>query len=344
LSRRPPRKLKILVLMHPDLMPPEDAERFTEKESYDWKTEYDVIGTLQGLGHEVKPLGVQFELLPIRVAVEEWRPDVVFNLLEEFHGAPEFDAHVAGYLELMKVPYTGCNPRGLMLARGKALSKKLVHFHRIRVPRFAAVPIGQKVKRPRSLAFPLIVKSLTEEASRGISQASVVDNDAKLDERVRFVHERVGTDAIVEEFVEGREIYVGLLGNRRVEVLPVWELLFKNMPEGSAAIATERVKHDLEYQEKRGIVQQRAEGLAPELERRIQRTSKRVYKVLELDGYARVDYRLAADGTLFFLEANPNPDISKTNEFASAADKDGMDYADLLTKIVNLGLQRARVE
>jgi len=146
------------------------------------------------------------------------------------------------YLELLQVPYTGCNPRGLFLARDKALSKKLLHYHRIRVPDFAVMKRGRRIQRPKRLDFPLIVKSLTQEASIGIAQASVVEDDAKLVERVQFVHESIGTDAIVEQFIAGRELYCGVIGNERLRVLPVWELTFDNLPEGRHAIATERVK------------------------------------------------------------------------------------------------------
>jgi len=330
--------------MHPSLVPPDTLKGIGEKESYAWKTEFDVVSTLRKMGHDVRPLGVQYELLPIRDAVEDWKPHVVFNLLEEFHGISEFDSHVVSYLELLRVPYTGCNPRGLMIARGKALSKKLLHFHRIHVPAFTVVPRGHRVRRPRVMAFPLFVKSLTEEASLGIAQASVVESDAKLEERVRFVHDHVGSDAIVEQFIEGRELYVGVIGNHRLRVLPVWELKFENLAAGSAAIATARVKHDPDYQEKRGIFQQQAEDLSEALVARIVRTSKRVYRTLELDGYARIDYRLAGDGVLYFLEANPNPDIATTNEFASAAEEAGMKYRELLAKILSLGLQRSRAE
>ncbi len=156
----------------------------------------------------------------------------MFNLLEQFHGETIYDQNVASYLELMRVPYTGCNPRGLMLARGKDLSKKLVHYHRIPVPAFAVFPMRRKVKRPTRLALPLIVKSLSEDGSRGISQASVVDTDEKLAERVAFIHEQIGTAAIAEQYIEGRELYVGVLGNDRLRVLPVWELKFGNMATG----------------------------------------------------------------------------------------------------------------
>src|SRR5438477_11210166 len=246
------KRLRVLVLVHPDLIPPESTKGFSEQEINVWKTEYDVVTTLRTAGHEVRPRGVHDEVRQIRDDIEAWKPDVVFTLLEQFHGEAIYDQNVVSYLELLRVPYTGCNPRGLMLARGKDLSKTLVHYHRIPVPAFAVFPMRRKVQRPKRLALPLIVKSLTEDASYGISQASVVDSDEKLGERVAFIHERIGTAAIAEQYVHGREIYVGVLGNDRLLVLPVWELRFKNMPQGDWLIATEKVKPDTDYQERRG--------------------------------------------------------------------------------------------
>jgi D-alanine-D-alanine ligase len=335
------KRLRVLVLMDPGLIPPDSTKGYTEQQIHEWKTEYDVVTTLRTAGHEVRPLGVHDELKPIRDQIDSWKPDVVFTLLEQFHGEAIYDQNVASYFELTHVPYTGCNPRGLMLARGKDLSKTLVHYHRIPVPDFAVFPMRRKVKRPARLALPLIVKSLSEDASFGISQASVVDTDDKLAERVNFIHERVGTAAIAEQYIEGREIYVGVLGNERLEVLPVWELEFGNMVEGAWPIATEKVKHDPDYQERRGILHGPAKDLAPELTARIQRMAKRIYRTLELDGYARIDFRLAADGTPYFLEANPNPEIAESQEFATAARHNGLAYPDLLHRIVALGMRRS---
>jgi D-alanine-D-alanine ligase len=328
------------MLTHPSFVPPDSLEGFSEKEIYHFKTDYDVKTTLKELGHEVRVLGVQDELLPIRQEVEEWDPHIVFNLLEEFQGIAEFDQHVTGYLELLRVPFTGCNPRGLVLARGKALSKKLVGHHRIQAPAFHVFHRGRKGRRPRSLEFPLIVKSLTEEGSRGISQASVVDSDEALAERVRYVHEKIGTDAIAEQYIPGREIYAGVIGNQRLTVFPPREMVFKNVPKGGVAIATERAKHDPLYQKKAGIDQCEARNLTPELMQTILRTTKRIYRILELDGYARIDYRLSEDGTLYFLEANPNPEIAEHEEFTAGAAAAGVDFPELLMRIIRLGLMR----
>jgi D-alanine-D-alanine ligase len=326
--------------MHPDLMPPDSIEGLTEQEIYPWKTEYDIVTTLRAVGHDVRPLGVQHELKPIRDEIVTWKPDVVFNLLEQFHGETAYDQNVASYLELMRIPYTGCNPRGLMLARGKDLSKKLLYYHRIPVPTFAVFPMRRKVRRPARLGLPLIVKSLSEDASEGIAQASVVDSDEKLAERVSFIHERIGTAAIAEQYIDGRELYVGVLGNDRLRVLPVWELEFRNLAEGAWPIATQKVKHDPDYQERRGILHGPAKNLAPELHARIKQTAKRIYRTLELDGYARIDFRLSADNIPYFLEANPNPEIAQSQEFAHAAAHDGLKYPDLLGRILALGMNR----
>jgi len=334
------RKLRVLALMHPDLVPPERLDDVTAKEQFAWKTEFDVTSTLRGLGHEVLSLGVQYDLLPIKKAVDEWQPDIAFNLLEEFHGETMFDHSVVSFLELMHLKYTGCNPMGMMLARGKALSKKLLAYSRIRTPAFAVFPRGRKVRRPPRLAFPLIVKSLVEHASVGIAQASVVDSDEKLTERVALVHDRIGTDAIAEQYIDGRELYSAVLGNERLHVLPTFELKFGNLPENIPRIATARMKHDPEYQERRGISAEEARDLAPEMAKHIVHVSKRIYRILELDGYARIDFRLGADGHLYFLEANPNPDVAMSEEFAGAADAVDMKYPELMQRIVNLGLRR----
>jgi D-alanine-D-alanine ligase len=335
------KRLRILLLTHPDLIPPADLKGLGEKELFPWKTEIDVITTLRGMGHEVRPLGVQSELSPIRDEIVGWKPDIVFNLLEEFHGETLYDQNVAGFLELMRIPYTGCNSRGLVLARGKDLSKKLLHYHRIPVPAFAVFPTGRKVVRPPRLGFPLIVKSLDQDASIGIAQASIVETDEKLAERVSFIHQRLGTAAIAEQYIEGRELYVGVVGNDRRHVLPVWELEFGNMRQGTHAIATERVKHDPDYQERRGVMQGPAEGLAPSLAAHIQRLAKRICRTLEIDGYARLDFRLSTAGTPYFIEANPNPEIAERDEFAQSAIYGGFTYPRLLSRIINLGISRA---
>ncbi|MBX3324964.1 MAG: ATP-grasp domain-containing protein, partial [Nitrospira sp.] len=291
------------------------------------------------LGHDVCPLGVKSDLSVIQAAIDQWKPDISFNLLEEFDGVAVYDQHVVSYLELLHMPYTGCNPRGLMLARDKVLTKKVLSFHRIPYPDFMEVPQGRVAKRPKQLAFPLIVKSVTEEASLGISQASIVGDDDKLSERVAFVHTSVGSGALVERYIEGRELYVGIIGNGHLQVLPVWELIMDKLPDDAKRIATERVKWSRKYQQKYGITSREADNLPEGKAQEIQDLAKRVYRALGLSGYARIDMRMDTDGQLYVLEANPNPQIAEDEDFADSAKETGYDYTELLQELLNVGLR-----
>ncbi|MGD9923291.1 MAG: ATP-grasp domain-containing protein [Pseudorhodoplanes sp.] len=335
------KRTRVLVLLHPEQAPPDSIKGYSEQDILAFKTGYDIVHTLRKARHEVRVLGVQYELRPIRAEIDSFQPDIVFNLLEEFHGEPAYDQNVASYLELIRIPYTGCNPRGLMLSRGKDLSKKLLHYHRIPVPAFAVFPMRKKIQRPPRLPFPLIVKSLSEDASLGIAQKSIVDSDEKLEERVAFVHEKIGTAAIAEQYIDGRELYVGVIGNDRMRVLPIWELEFG---DSASKIATAKVKFDVKYQEERGILQGPATDLPPEIYKRIQNLTRRICRTLELDGYARIDFRLSADGVPYFLEANPNPEIARHEVFAEAAAYDGLKYSEMLRRIIALGIQRSRTK
>jgi D-alanine-D-alanine ligase len=332
-------KLRVMALMHRHLVPPETIADGTDITAEPWRTEYDVVSTLTAMGHEVRALPIHDDLGELRRASEEWKPHISFNLLEGFDDITIFDQNVVSHLELLKLSYTGCNPRGLLLARDKSLSKKLLAYHRIHVPDFEVFRIGRPIRRPKRLPFPLMVKSLTQEASIGISQASVVDSDDKLKERVAFIHESIGTAAIVEQYIEGRELYVGILGNQALQALPVWELFFKNMPEGAKRIATDRVKWSVKYQKKYGIDSGPAVDLPDAKNNEIQHLCKRAFRALELSGYARIDLRLDEAGNVWVLEANPNPQIARGEDFAASAEKQGVSYEALLQRIINLGLR-----
>lgn len=333
------KPLRVLALMHKDLVPPAKPPEGTDLATVEWKTEYDIVTTLREMGHDVRPLGVRDDLSVIRDAIDEWKPQIAFNLLEEFDGRSVYDQNVVSYLELLRMPYTGCNPRGLMLARDKILAKKILSYHRIPSPDFFACPLGETVKRPKRLEFPLIVKSVSEEASLGISQASIVQDDEKLNERVAFIHNSVETGALIERYIEGRELYVGVLGTKQLQVLPVWELIMNKMPEECRRIATERVKWSRKYQTKYGITSGAAQELPNGKAAEIQRLAKRVYRNLGLSGYARIDLRLDQAGTVHVLEANPNPQIAHDEDFAESAQQAGMPYKDLLQRILNIGLR-----
>jgi D-alanine-D-alanine ligase len=331
------KKMRTLVVMHESLVPPENLEGHTEKEIEEWRTEYDVTTTLRKAGHDVRCMGVLDSLTELRSAIADWKPDVVFNLLEEFNGIVTYDQHVVAFLELMRQPYTGCNPRGLLLSRDKSLCKQLLTFHRIPTPLFFVAPRGARFHVPRKMKFPLFVKSTTEDASLGIAQASVVDDAAKLKERVEFIHNQVGSDALIEEFIEGRELYVGVLGNDRLTRLPVWEMVFGSMPESLPAIATRKVKWDKRYQAKYGITTRAAEDLPPAVLTSLDKLSRRIYRTLGLSGYARMDFRVRPDGSVYVLEANANPNLEAAEDFAESARAAGVGYEELLEKIMGLG-------
>jgi D-alanine-D-alanine ligase len=330
--------LRIIVLMHESLIPPDTLSGIEDKARELWRTEYDVVSTLRSMGHDVLPVGLHADLSVIAKALAEFKPHIAFNVLEEFDGYGLFDQHVVSYLELMKQPYTGSNPRGLTICHDKALTKKILAYHRIHVPNFAVFPLkGRVVRRPGRLAFPLLVKSVTEEGSAGISQASIVTDDEKLADRVAFIHRQTKSDAIAEQYIEGREIYVSILGNHKLQVFAPWELKMSNLPEGQANIATGRLKWNKEYQKRVGSFTEAAR-LSPELKKKIEHVSKRIYRILGLSGYARLDYRLTENEEIYLLEANPNPQIALDEEFADSAAYSGLSYPELLQKIVTLGL------
>ena len=332
------KKLRTLVVVHASLVPPESIEGHTDKEIDAWRTEYNVITTLRGRGHDVRCLGVLDSLTEMRQAIAEWKPSVVFNLLEEFNGIVTYDQHVVAYLELLRQPYTGCNPRGLLLSRDKPLSKQLLAYHRIPTPGFAVFRRGTRVRVPRKLVFPLFVKSTTEDASLGIAQASVVEDAARLKERVEFMYEQIGSDALVEEYIPGRELYVGVLGNDRLTRLPVWEMVFGRMPESLPAIATRKVKWDRSYRDRYGITTRAATDLPDGILAQLDKLSRRIYRVLGMSGYARMDFRLAAGGRIYALEANANPNLEEGEDFAESALAAGIEYSELLERLMSLGL------
>lgn len=332
------KKLRVLVVVHASLIPPDSLDGFSPQEIDEFRTEYDVISTLRAVGHEVRCIGVLDSLTELRSSISDWKPDVVFNLLEEFGGIVTYDQHVVAFLELMRQPYTGCNPRGLLLSRDKSLCKQLLSYHRIPTPQFTILRRGIKLRVPKKLRYPLFVKATTEDASLGIAQASVVQDEAHLRERVQFVHEQLSCDALVEEYIEGRELYVGVFGNDRLSRLPVWEMHFGSMPESLPAIATRKVKWDRRYQQKYGITTQAAQDLPAATVAALDRMTRRIYRSLGLSGYARMDFRVTESGQVFVLEANANPNIAASEDFAQSALAAGIGYDDLLQRLMTLGI------
>lgn len=330
------KKSRVLVLLHRDLTPKEGIAAPEVKP--EWRMEWNVVTNLRERGHELMLIEVHDDLTPIRQALDEFKPTIAFNLLEAFDDVVVFDQNVVSYLELLRVPYTGCNPRGLVLARNKALARKLLAYHRIPSPDFTVVALDRKPTLPKRLSYPLIVKSLTYEASAGISQASIVANEEQLAKRVRFIHQTFRTPAIVEQYIDGRELYVGVLGNHRLQVYPVWEMSFDKMQGDNWRIATERVKWNVNYQERHGIETAEAQ-LPAEVAARVQHLAKRTYRALELSGYARIDFRMDARGVPYVIEANPNPQLAEQEDFAQSAAKSGVAYPVLLERIMTLGVR-----
>jgi len=332
------RKRRVLLMVHETLVPPGDAGSMSDTQVDEFRSERDVLQALRRSGHEVRVIGIGDDVTQLRETIEEWRPHVVFNLLDEFAGIISYDHYVVAYLELLKQRYTGCNPRGMMLSRDKVLTKRVLATHGVDTPAFTLFPFGRRFRAPARLEFPLFVKSATEDASLGISQASLVEDLRGLRERVELIHEQVQSDALVEEYVDGRELYVGVLGNAKLVTLPPWEMDFGGLPRGQARVATRRAKWNRNYQVKHGIGTGKARGLRRDQRAQLSRVAKRTYRALYMSGFARMDFRLRSDGRLVLLEANCNPNLSKGEDFADAAKAAGIGYPALVERLVQLGL------
>jgi D-alanine-D-alanine ligase len=331
------RKLRVILLADEDLLPKGELKELGEKERELRKTEFDVRDAIESLGYEIYSIGVSDDLSTIRGAIDAHKPHVAFNLVEEFGGIGHFDAHVVSYLELRKQAYTGCNPRGLMLARDKALTKKVCAYHGFNVPGFAIFPQRRRVRLASGLRFPLFVKSLTEEGSAGISSGSIVHDENKLKDRVAFIHRTTQSTALAEEFIDGREIYVGVMGNDRLTVLPPWEFVMTKKDDSTPLIASSRAKWDPRYQRQVGLKTGPAQ-LSRKSREKLTKASREIYRLLGMSGYARLDYRVTDDEEAYLLEANPNPQIAKDEDFALSAKYIGIDYAALIEQLMRFGM------
>jgi D-alanine-D-alanine ligase len=336
------RKLKVLALF--DVAEPTTIDRdlSAELKTVDWQTEADVLKALRSLGHTVEYLTIFDDLDLLRRKIEAFQPDVIFNLADEFKNNRAFDQNIVSYLELHDVPFTGCGSTALTLCKHKAISKKILGYHGIRVPEFATVAKGDRPARPRRLKFPILVKPIDEEGSLGIAQASFVETDEQFKERVQFIHDSVKRDAIAEEYIEGRELYVSVLGDKTLQVFPIRELVFREVPPDEPKIATFKAKWDEAYRKKWGLQNRFAESLDPKGVRAIERTCRRIYRLLTIDAYGRVDLRLTPAGEPVFIEANPNPILAADEDFAQSAAKAGIAYPKLIARIVRLGLGAIR--
>ena len=267
--------------------------------------------------------------------------DLVFNLTESWAGDDTKDIHLAAYLDLLGYKYTGAGPGGLHLAQNKSLAKKIFAFHGIRTPYFASVHRG-RLDWSHDLQFPVIVKPAREDGSIGIAFNALCESIKDLMERIHDLHERFDSPVLIEEYIEGREMYVGVLGNAEPEALPVVELDLSRLPEGTPKIAGSEVKWEkgtVAYKVTKSII---PEDLDEQVAQDLQQTALQASRALELRDYGRIDMRLAADGRVYVLEVNPNPWLHSTAEFAMAAKKSARDHETLIGEIVDLALARYR--
>jgi D-alanine-D-alanine ligase len=333
------KKSRVLVLFDTDAEPPASQEFKKELESSD-EAEFDVARALIAHGHTVRLHGFRSDLDGLTAGLRAEPADVVFNLTERFREQSALDYTVAAVLEMLDLPYTGASSEGLMLARDKALTKKVLAYEGIRIPHFMVCRHGAPVQRPSDLRFPLIVKPLNEDASVGIAQASVVRDDDALKERVTFIHDKFTTDAIVEEFIAGRELYIGVVGNDPPVALPPIEMVFGNETTVESRIATFKAKWSVKYRTSRGIQNEIAKNLSPEVRQRLAEVALRAYQAAGLRDYGRIDVRLAHDDAIYVVEANPNPYLAEGEDLAWAAEEGGNQYADLIEKVAEMALLR----
>ncbi|MDD5584764.1 MAG: ATP-grasp domain-containing protein [Candidatus Omnitrophica bacterium] len=332
------KKLKVLLAFDSPYATARGYDFSKEFEDPDWNTEKDVHRALCENGHEVRLLGLYNDISVLLEEIKECKPDIVFNLAEVFKDKTYFDKNIVALLEMLEVPYTGATLAGLLLCGDKALTKKILTFHRIKVPNFQVFYRARHIRLLHRLKLPVVVKPLQEEASRGISQASVADSEAALIERVKFIQESMGMDVIAEEYIEGRELYVSIIGNSRIRILPFREIKFGQFPQDEPRIATYKAKWDDEYRKKWEIKNAFAGRLSEGLDVKIEALCKRAYRALNLQDYARFDIRVTAQGNVYILEVNANPCLANDDEIAQSAQKAGISYNALIQKIVDLAL------
>ena len=336
-------RLKIVVL-YDRVLVDEEEEAASEKSpvvrTLDKKeVEEEVAEALTKLGHEP----VMYELdgtLKSLLGLARVDCDLVFNLAESFAGDDTADFKIAGYLELLGKKYTGTGTHGLMLAQDKAVAKKIFAFHGIHTPVFAKSFRG-RLDFSHDLQFPVIVKPAREDGSIGIEFSAVVSSIKELMERMDWLHAHFDSPVLIEEYIDGREMYVGVIGNDKPEALPVIELDLSKLPEGTPRIAAAEVKWGKGTKAYRDTKSAVATDLPEEAVAALQQTAMAAYQALELRDYGRVDMRLQPDGLVQVIEVNPNPWLSSRAEFAMAARKSGRTYAQLVEEIVELAQARA---
>ena len=329
--------MKVLVLFDLGRSPSPDevfsAQVLKQKE--DKPTEADVLNCLERLGHEVQTLAVFDDVVSIIQKLKDFVPDVVFNLTESFHSNRAHEPNIPALLDLMRVRYTGARPDGLILCKDKGLAKKVLLYHRLRVPHFVISPESRPLKRLRRFIFPAFVKPVAEESSDGIARASFAKSEEEALERAHFIHEKFQCDALIEEYIEGRELYLSVMGNTKLTVFPPREIFFEEMPEDEPKFATFKAKWDDAYRKKWGIKNGPASDLPDGIQEKLSRTARKVYRVLKIRGLGRIDVRLTASGEIVIIEANPNPSLAREEDFAQSAETAGVEYDQLIQKILD---------
>jgi D-alanine-D-alanine ligase len=298
-----------------------------------------ITEALEAAGHGVEPVGLGDDVVATITALRSAAPELVFNLAESFGGKSALESSVAGLLNLLHLRYTGSSPATLGMAGDKALTKKVLAFHGIRTPEFASVWRGS-LDWAGQLEFPLIVKPPQEDASIGITTKSVVRDVRELLETMGAVNAEFQQPVLVEQFVEGREFYVGVIGNVQAEALPIIELDFSSFPEGVPHVASWQAKWATEDAEYRGTTSVFPGNLEPELAKRIAQVALDAFHALRLRDYGRVDLRVTDEGEIFVIEVNPNCYLEKSGEFARAATQGGIEYQALIARIAELASAR----
>jgi len=306
--------------------------------------EYDqvipqVARTLRRLGHRVSVLGVHGDVKRLITGLSRRRPDLIFNLMEMFGDNVFGDIPVTGLLDLLGLRYTGSGPGELYLSQDKGLTKKLLAFEDILYPRFAVFSLEAAFETGGNLRMPLFVKPLRSDASLGIGGKSLVHDAVALMERVVAIRKELNDSALAEEYIEGREFYVGVLGNTQAKALPPVEIDFTGFPEGVPKVMDSKAKWDEKSKEYKGTRSVLAQ-LPDELRARLQKVAVDAYRALRVRDYGRVDLRLTDTGDIYVLEVNASCYLERSSEFAMSAAAAGMDYPRLLEQIVNLALDR----
>lgn len=331
---------KVLVLFDMPEAPPRQQSHYKKfLKLQDWEDERDIYNALNGLKkYDVELHGIYDSVKPLIQKIEKYKPDVVFSVAESFSNVRHHAPNIVGLLELLGVPYTGATPESMTLCRDKGLSKKILEYHQISVPKFQVIPVNQATIDLTEFPFPAIVKPLNLEASEGITQNSLVHSAKSGKQAIQQLMEQLNTDIIIEEFIPGKDIYVGVLGNQRPTTLPPRELIFAEAKNPSMRFATYKAKWDKHYRKKWGIRSVKAKNLEPTLQTKLDSVCKKIYELFCLKGYARIDLRVHDSGQIYFLEANPNPAINQKDEFALSASAAGIKYPQLIDRIVQLGV------